>query len=583
MIRISGYIILLCLLSATIHVMAQSKENSHQGEHILPDTNFERYHFPLSDRCTDTVDVYSAAEMETAVSSGKIVRLLKDLKLEKTMLLRSDVTILGNGFKIIDNGIGLTNKGNYPYNITGRESFVSANGKIQGWSQTELFQGKWVEPADVNEPSRKLMLPKELRKLVIKASDNVYVTYGMWFVRRTDKVKSAKNGIMEIEFTGGVAYQPTKSFRQYTPEPYFYLSNYADNGIRVDKGKISWPVEMGEIRKCQLETLLKISSDAKVVIKDLFVVGGGDCSVRNEGDLKLDNCRFTNPVGGSIVSSGKVSISNCNFYDIRRNAVYVKNTGIADITRCLFKDIAHYGSNDFAVSADGNVYVGYCQFVDTNYGAIKVGMVNAESVADLHEYLIEYNVISYTPVWLEKRKYLGLWDSGAIYIATNNKKATIRYNRIRGVGGPGKNNAIFGDDGAYNMDIYGNIISGTENYYDIDCRYVSPQYTGRRLPQGKGELTVSTNNTIIYNIVDGFMRMEENKQPMVKNAGCLFSNNVIVGSNRNRKKQFADIIYTRDSRQTPLVEDVNGFFDAEGHYHSAIDYPVIPEQILNSR
>ena len=63
------------------------------------------------------------------------------------------------------------------------------------------------------------------------------------------------------------------------------------------------------------------------------------------------------------------------------------------------------------------------------------------------------------------------------------EKAIVRFNRIYNVGGPDeacyqgaehgdtrKNIGIYADDGTYNAAIYGNIIQGTEKYYDIDCR-----------------------------------------------------------------------------------------------------------------
>ncbi|MBR6938303.1 MAG: hypothetical protein IKH63_12140, partial [Prevotella sp.] len=119
------------------------------------------------------------------------------------------------------------------------------------------------------------------------------------------------------------------------------------------------------------------------------------------------------------------------------------------------------------------------------------------------------------------RRLLGLQNSGAITVATNNKEAIVRFNRINGCGGPGKNIGIYGNDGAYNMKIYGNVISGTENYYDIDCWDASPSFTGQT-PNGSCN-DVNTRNLIAYNIFNGYIRIQENST--IASSNCNFIKN----------------------------------------------------------
>lgn len=566
-------IVVLGLMLGCLPVLAQVELTESDVASVLPTTVFERETYvPLT--FNDTAVVTDEASLIREIGKKKVIVLDDDIRLSECVTISSDVVIIGNGHRLSERGTVLQNGGQYSDQVTGREAFVGDDGTLRELSHTGFYQGKWLKSTSANGVCDRLQLPRQLRRLTITEADNVYITYGMWFIRRTDKVKSAKNGVLQIEFTGGSAYQPAGSFLAYTPAPYFFLSNHAAGGVTISKGRISWPSAWGEQRKCRLGSIIKIASGVKVEIHNLVVAGGLGYTIDNAGVLRLVGCRLTNPMGGVVKSSGQLFVDNCEFRDVKRRAIYIPSAGNGDISRSLFKNIAHYGSNDFAVTGQGKTYVGHCVFEDTNYGAVNVGLVNASDVSELRESLIEYNTICYTPGWKEKREFLGLWDSGAIYISTNVKKTTIRYNRIHGVGGPGKNIAIYGDDGAYNMEIYCNVISGTDNFYDIDCRYVSAKYTGRQFPNNNGLLMASTNNQVVCNVVEGFVRLEENKEAAVHDAKCFFADNVVVGTQRPRKGNLSsDVIYSRKNLGGVVMEDRKSYFDDNGTLHSSSNYP----------
>lgn len=572
-IKVCGWTLVLGLALGCHPAFAQVELTEQDVAPVLPTTVFEREQYePLE--FSDTVVVANEASLLRELGKKKVIMLGDDIRLSECVTIRTDAVIIGNGHRLSEKGMPLQNGGPFTAQVTGREAFVGENGTLRELSQTGFYQGKWLKSTSDNGVCDRLQLPRQLRRLTITEADNVYITYGMWFIRRTDKVKSAKNGVLQIEFTGGSAYQPAGSFLTYTPEPYFFLSNLAEDGVSIKKGRISWPSALGAQCKCRLGSIIKIAKGARVELHNLVVSGGLGYTIDNAGVLRLADCRLTNPTGGVVQSNGQLFVDSCEFRDVKRRAIYVTSTGSGDISGSLFKNIAHYGSNDFAVAGQGRVYVGHCIFEDTNYGAVNVGIVNAPALSDLRESLIEYNTICYTPEWKEKRKFLGLWDSGAIYISTNVKKTTIRYNKIRGVGGAGKNIPIYGDDGAYNMDIYCNVISGTENFYDIDCRYVSVKHTGRQFPDNNGLMMASTNNRIVCNVVEGYVRLEENKEASVRDTKCLFVNNVVVGPQRPLNGGLAgNIIYTRKSLDNVILEDDRAYFDANGTLHSTSRYP----------
>jgi len=61
-------------------------------------------------------------------------------------------------------------------------------------------------------------------------------------------------------------------------------------------------------------------------------------------------------------------------------------------------------------------------------------------------------------------------DYGTIYIGTNCDGEYIRFNRIVNYTGRGANRGIYGDDGAHDIYIIGNIIENVPNSYSIDAR-----------------------------------------------------------------------------------------------------------------
>lgn len=541
------------------------------GDVVLPECDFIHERYSPSVMLGDTLIVSDFSELTRGLLNGKIIVLNKDIRIPQQITIKRDVVIIGNGHKIYESGIGLGNNMPYKTPVDGRECFINDNGKLFELSKTELYQGQWIVSAQ-DGISSKLRLPKELKKIEIKSSDDVYITYAMWFIRRTDKVKSAKNGILELDFTGGDSYLPNKTFRHYTPEPYFYLSNYSSKGICIKDGKISWPDDIGIINKCRLWHMFRIEKGVNVEFRDLEIVGGMVYTLDNYGFLKMDNCKVTNSVGGGVKSEGFLFADSCRFVKIKKNGIFIQNSGCAEISNCSFEDIGHYGSNNFAVVGQGKTYVGNCTFLDTNYGAINVGMVNADSEADLKDYLIEYNSIFYSSEWGKLRQRMGFWDSGAIYIATNTKKTIVRNNRIHGVGGCGMNNAIYGDDGAYNLEIYCNIISGTQNGFDIDCRYVSPRVTNRHIPFCDDETKVSSNNKVLYNLFDGKVRIEENKNPRTENANCSFEYNIIACGGKKDKDLQNNVCFINSPSTHMFIKDSNCYFDSDGKIHSKVDY-----------
>lgn len=351
-----------------------------------------------------------------------------------------------------------------------------------------------------------------------------------------------------------------------------------DVGALVKGGYVSYPSYYGnQISQCWASHLFRVKEDSNVVFNRVTFIGGLEYTVRNDGHLRLSNCRFINPVGGGVANYRRMVVDHCCFTDILSCGVRFEHVhGISDpqpyleVTNSTFHNIAHYGTNSYAIRSTGKAYIGGNEFIDTNYGAVFTGLVDCPSVEERHSLgMIERNFIHYTPEWIEKRKTYGLQDSGDIYVSVNNIMAVVRFNTIIGTGGlrcdipKRKNNAIYVDDGAYNVKVYGNVISGTENNYDIDSRDVSNNGGYNRLTPNNHDannkvlnseyqnnddpnrayIDLSKNNLNAFNVCDGLVRMQENLTLNI--TGCKFTNNFILDNFRSVQPENMANIYNR--------------------------------------
>ena len=94
------------------------------------------------------------------------------------------------------------------------------------------------------------------------------------------------------------------------------------------------------------------------------------------------------------------------------------------------------------------------------------------------------------------------------------------------------NRGIFCDDGAYNFQIYGNIIVGLDNSYSIDSRRVGSVETSRMTQTGI--IRSNINNVIRDNVVDRPIRFEGHEN---SDNGCYRGNNYILSENDDKQPQ----------------------------------------------
>lgn len=543
---------------------------------------------PWTDVTTNTTkNVYNEEDLADAILnySSITINLMADIPLNAMncqlysinsegiesmiRISQKNIIINGNGRKIFDYAHPVTSatppqdeRYSYPYPkvVTGNETFATNDGQILQLARSQVYQAQEWYTAESDNYIYGLRLPCELNSLQISENDDVFISYRVSYERFTKKVKSCSGGIIKFEIahmdTDDPDYNPNndpdrmtrfQNMRALSPQTHFFLTNMSGiGGITIKNGILSYPSDYPEFSICEANYIFHIYNDAKVEINNLMIIGGAKFGIANSASIKISQCEMTNVGGGGIYNDngGVAYVDQCVFHDFLTSAAWNEHYPVTssmpymEVTRSEFKNFGHYGTNVHAVRSNGKAYIARNEFVDTNYSAILIGRPNCDVVNNLPSNLVEYNYIHYTQEWIDKRKVLGLQDSGDIYISTNNELAIIRFNRIIGTGGIGginekkKNNAIYADDGAYNVKIYGNVISGTENYFDIDCRDGSKKGEIKRtIPLSEH---VSTNNYIAYNICDGYLRMQENMNDEISQTGCQFLNNFIVPRHTER-------------------------------------------------
>ncbi len=509
-------LILLLFSIAARSLFANTIGTNDSIPSVYFDGELKRQSFPRVDLNYTKYDIYKESDfLGIRYSNNILLNIKKNIKLSSPITFDSkcNIWIKGNGHTI------------------------SEKRKFDRVKETKVYQAtSW----DYNESTHicTIKLPQALQKLHISKKDSVYISYELWFVRQKDLVLSAENGFLTFECKS--SYKPDAYMRSWTPNPMFFLTYKTKKGI--DNG---------------LPTLLSVGDKAIINIENLKLIGSTDCILKNKGIVRLNGCYFTKGNSGAIFSSGSIYINHCTFSNIRNFGIVCDNESYSDICNSRFEAIGLKGTNGACIQSPSKLYVADCTFKNFNYSAIITGNISTDDEKNISISIIERNTMVWNKSWIEKIIGYGLKDSGAIYIGTNNKRAIIRNNTILNFGGHGLNRGIMCDDGSYNLTIYGNVISNTANYYDIDSRECSAD-VGRKIPKG---YAMNTNNFIGYNYCDGKIKAQG---ASMKNNGCTFIQNHILGEKR---MNIENDISNCNAIENAIIYDKRGHINKQGKLH----------------
>ena len=363
--------------------------------------------------------------------------------------------------------------------------------------------------------------------------DSIYVVYEGWYIRFKERLISVNDSV--LTFNCNDKFLSSPKFFSLTPYPFFYLEeNPTDRHL--------------------LKYMFVVLKGAKLLIDGITFRGASTCCIYNLGTLKVHGCNFSDFKKEGISSIGELYVDNSRFSNITSACIMSMPKSYLDVENSEFRECGLYGSNQACISARGNSYIARNTFANFNYSAVALGY-KSKYTEKFPSSIVEKNILLWTPEWEQKMKIFALIDGGAIHISTCNKRTIVRHNTIINFGGHGYNRAIYCDDGAFNVTIYGNVIKGTRNSYDIDSRDCSRKW------QKQKDTTncPNTGNYIGYNICDGKLKLEG--ASAVSDNGCIFENNIIV----NKHDDGNSIIRNVKRSNSAIVYDPQGYIDKNGN------------------
>lgn len=242
--------------------------------------------------------------------------------------------------------------------------------------------------------------------------------------------------------------------------------------------------------------------------------------------VRIHRCGFYGMRGNviSITASPNVSIDNCQFENCYYFGIKSNNESANTIVeKNHFTSMGKRMSNTPCVRCQGTDYrVSDNVFLNFGYGGISTGVWYKNNMKLPCAGVIENNDLSYDQDYLNHIDNYSIMDGGAIYVATKNASSIVRYNYIHGFSGMKSNRGIFCDDGAYNIEIYGNVITNIANSRCIDSRRVT-KVEQSSFPESDID-RANVNIIIRDNIVDGSIRFEAHESP---DNGCVKGVNYI--------------------------------------------------------
>lgn len=474
------------------------------------------------------------------IKYGRYVATESHIKLENIQNPRLKLKIKGQGVvTIVPEGKwyndGDTYEGPFKYD----NSWISGGKDIENWTHVKYAIGQ-VEI--VNEKSKLCRLKtKEKLSDQIKLSD-AYILIPCWFVSWVYKVERIENGY--IYFTAdnlsknynNKFYNVNNDWNYGKAELRYKLCNVesGEEKLRIIGGKVHLPQGVSNVWEGKTANFMSVD-DCRICSLEIS-------KVSFEGFGHKENTSLIKT--GNVISKG-VLLKSCAFKGVREDVITGCSTANVRIANCQFEDCYYRGffsdnqsknavvENNTFLNMGKRMYSSCCitcqgeNYLITNnmlndfgYGGIRVGVWYGDKQACPCYGTVENNNLTYSEGYLSDIMNRGLMDSGAIYVSTKNDKAIIRNNIINNFSGAKDNRGIFCDDGAYNLEIYGNLILGTTNCFSIDARRVN--WVEMNITPQSGIERANINNQIHSNLVDRVIRFEGHED---EDNGCVMGEN----------------------------------------------------------
>lgn len=447
---------------------------------------------------------------------------------------------VGNAATIIPAGLVYRDGDTYSGSFDSGTSWTSGIANVDNWTRINYADSP-VEILDINSGRCRI-------NSVETISDNLspvfaYIHIPHWFRSSIYKIDKVLN--QYIYFTANdlvLSYNNGYNVNDYNLSKRrirYKLCNLEKSNeiVSVINGRVYLPSKVTSVREGTIHRFLTIDNCDFSSIEIVGVSFSGNCYGNSNSLIYIRN-----------VNVKKLWVHKCSFHCMRSNVISLISTNNASIEKNKFED-CYYScvvsdnkcrntvvkknsftnigmglQNTFCIVCRGSNYcISDNQITDFGYGGIGVGVwYKSELVAPCNG-IVENNDLSYSESYISDVDNNCIMDGGAIYVWTKNNGTIIRNNYIHGFSGIGGDRGIFCDDGAYNVQIYGNVNTGIANSYCIESRRVASVENIHT--KGTGIDRSNVNIQIRDNIIDGNILFIGNEG---LNNGCVLGVNYVL-------------------------------------------------------
>ena len=472
---------------------------------------------------------------------GTYIAKEKHITLKDIDAADTKIRFVGHGATLIPEGHEYHDGDNYQDTFSVGSSWMSGNKDVETWSYVK-YADSLIEVLNAEEKLCRLKCNNAFPSDI--DFNNAYILITHWYQSSTYKIEKIEgqyiyfiaNDLKESSYGG---YNVNDDYNYGNKTIRYKLCNIetGEDYFRITDGKVHLPNGVTSVWEGKMYNYLTFQNCKFAVVEvngiqfrgNSFAESHPAISIRNTAckKIRIHKCGFYG-MRGSIINvsaSPNVKIDNNQFADTYYYGIW-SNNGSANtvVEKNSFKSMGKRMHNTKCVGCLGTNYrVSDNIFLDFGYCGIRTGVWYKSDMKQPCTGVIENNDLSYSQDYLDHIENYGIMDGGAIYLATKNAGSIVRNNYIHDFSGIKHNRGIFCDDGASNIEIYGNVITDIANSMCIDSRRVT--FVERSHTPESGIERANINIVIRDNTVDGSIRFEAHED---SDNGCIKGANYIL-------------------------------------------------------
>jgi hypothetical protein len=472
---------------------------------------------------------------------GTYIAKEKHITLKDIDAADTKIRFVGHGATLIPEGHEYHDRENYQGTFSVGNSWMSGNKDVETWSYVK-YADSLIEVLNAEE---------KLCRLKCKNSfsadtdfNNAYILITHWYQSSTYKIEKIEGQYIyftadDLKESSYGGYNVNDDYNYGNKTIRYKLCNIetGEDYFRITDGKVHLPNGVTSVWEGKTYNYLTFQNCKFAIVEvdgiqfygNAFAESHPAIIIRNTAckKIRIHKCGFYG-MRGSIITvsaSPNVKIDNNQFADSYYYGIW-SNNGSANtvVEKNSFKSMGKRMHNTKCVGCLGTNYrVSNNVFLDFGYCGIRTGVWYKSDMKQPCTGVIENNDLSYSQDYLDHIENYGIMDGGAIYLASKNAGSIVRNNYIHGFSGIKHNRGVFCDDGASNIEIYGNVITDIANSMCIDSRRVT--FVERSNTPESGIERANINIVIRDNTVDGSIRFEAHED---SDNGCVKGANYIL-------------------------------------------------------